>query len=360
MTKSRVRRPGEVVHQRPLAGRVDALLVGRRRRDEARHDAVADAARGVDHLARGADLALVLRGQVERDVVRAVVGVELRVGVELVAVPAALALEDAELREPVRHEEEVVLVARAPAHARQQGFPLDLELERLPRPERAGQVDGHDRAVERVLVVRRAVAQRARQVARAGAHGGHALPAKALLELLVAVEHAPGLAQVGRAVAGVGVVVEVEPGLARGLSGAVHVAHPQPPGQPLRPVLGALQACLDDVVRAARVAPLVSLEQGRGSRAGEKKEREACQDARENPSLWPLPRHALHHAPARSGAQPLTAVTLVRNCNWARPPGSWPESCSGPGRARPGTGNAFPGGQAEIPTGGHGGPTDNS
>jgi hypothetical protein len=88
---SRVRRPGEVV---------DALLL------EPVQDALAGQVALFDAHSGRPDLSAVTRGNVDRDVVVAEVGEEFAGGVELVAVPAVF-LEDPDLREPLRDEEEV-------------------------------------------------------------------------------------------------------------------------------------------------------------------------------------------------------------------------------------------------------------
>jgi hypothetical protein len=327
--EARVGGPREAVHQRSPARRVHARAVLERGRREARGDAVADDAERARRGARREDLLVVARGQVERDVVPAVVGVELGVGVELVAVPAALALEHAQLGEPVGDEQEVVLVAGAAPDARDLGLPLELDLDRGSAGHRRGQVDREHAALVGRAAVGLAEAQAGQQVVHAVAHGRDALPAP--LVLWVAPAQRPAaLAQVRRAVVGEGVPVQVEPQLARGHRRRVGPAQRQAAVEQLARVLDAR---VDGVVGppgrvglAEGLLPARRLGVGRPDGAGvrggpqEQGRQQAPQHARD--------RHGRHDAARGGPGQVPDAVTRVLIGLWSRIHGPGGESAA--------------------------------
>ena len=113
--------------------------------------------------AGGADRPAVRHRQ--RHVVDAVVGEELGAGVELMAVPA-LVLQDAELGEPLRDEEEVADGAGARERARDVRGPFHFDGHAAARRDRPRQRHGHHRLIVRVAVVWRDEMLRRREVGR--------------------------------------------------------------------------------------------------------------------------------------------------------------------------------------------------
>ena len=103
-------------------------------------------------------------GTVMRDVVHAVVGEELGLGVELVTVPAGV-LEHAELREPLRDEEVVADRAGAIERARHACRPLHDNRDRLTWRDRAWKGHDHHRTVIRIPIVGSDEASRRREIA---------------------------------------------------------------------------------------------------------------------------------------------------------------------------------------------------
>src|SRR5690606_29289264 len=111
-------------------------------------------------LAGGADLVLVGGRYGDPDVVGAEVGVELAVGMELMAVPSggfapALAgrFPDADLREPLSDHGERVPVSGAGEDARQARLEDDLERDDLARAQRPAERNADDGAIVLVSVV---------------------------------------------------------------------------------------------------------------------------------------------------------------------------------------------------------------
>ena len=151
------------------------------------------------------------------DVVNAVVGEELGVGMELVRVPALL-LEDAELREPLGDEEEVADGAGAGEGPRNVRGPANLGRGRASWRHRGWKRGGQDRAVRGIPVVRRNVMRGARHVGQRGRLRRPAgclnvdvlqSPAGVLRPRASTCER--GCLQPGRAVVPPGVPVEVKP-----------------------------------------------------------------------------------------------------------------------------------------------------
>ncbi len=180
----RVRRPGEVVDVGLL------VSVGRR--------PVAVRALAGAHPGRADDVAA---GRRDLDRVAAVVGVELGGGVELVAVPTARlaaahagGLVDAELREPLAHEIEIVLVARPRKHLRQLRREGDLQRDRPAGRHGLGKRDLRDRLVICIPVIGLNEDEAGLEVsAGRGLHRGDVDPTPGILAHLIAAQLAAGL-----------------------------------------------------------------------------------------------------------------------------------------------------------------------
>jgi hypothetical protein len=271
---ARVGGPGEIVDQRQLAGPVRRGLVGGRRGEEARLHAVALDPFGLGADARGPDVARVLRREIERDVVGAVVGEELGVRVELVAVPAVPALVHAELREPLRDEEEALLVAGAATQARDPRLPFHGDRQALAGAHGLLQRHAEYGAVVLVPVLGRAPREPAEELVPSDLDRGDALPAPFVVALRE-IERTPRFAEVRRAIVRERVPVEVEPQVGDVVAALV------PPQDRLLPeerVRGRVDRGLDPVVGPAG-ALLLDL-RGRGRRHEWGEEREEGSTAR--------------------------------------------------------------------------------
>ncbi len=208
---ARVRGPREVVNVR--------LLVRVGRRPVPVVPPVHAVARRAHHEPRG-------NGDVHAEL--AVVRVELRVGVVLVAVPAAgrapahaRRLVDAQLREPLADEEEVALVAAAGEHLRQLGPEVDLERHRAAWRHGLGQDKPCNGAVVGVVVVGLLEGESAGEVRAArDAQGGDVYPAP-LVGRPVAAQLPAGFLEERAAVVAEGVQVEMEPEVAHRVGGRV-------------------------------------------------------------------------------------------------------------------------------------------
>ena len=166
-----------------------------------------------------------------RDVEAAVVGVELGVGVERVAVPSAGGpapqpggLVNPDLREPLADEEVVAHVARPREDLRKLGVEGDVERDFAVGRDGRGQRHEENRLVRRVVAVRLDESGAGLQVgAVGGLDGGHVDPAPVarLVARLVPAELASGLAHERRPVVLERVQVEMEAQLRNRVAGGV-------------------------------------------------------------------------------------------------------------------------------------------
>ncbi len=232
----RVGRPGEVVHVPLLVG--EGRRAVRIRRARRPHAGGAD-----DEAGRDRDV----------DQVVAEVGVELGIGVELVAVPAAGRpsapagrLVDAELREPLTHEVEVAVEAGAGEDLRQLRREGDVERERAARRHRFGQRESHDRLVVLVPVVGLLEAQGAFEVAPVGErHRGDVDPTPPAFGHPVAAQLASRLLHERALGVLERVQVEVEPEIADRVGGRVGPGEALPAVEPMG---GRVERDVDSVV----------------------------------------------------------------------------------------------------------------
>ena len=239
----RVRGPSEAMDPRREPRtlgrhRVRVHLVFRSRRDVPLRVPATVQRLGGHPLARSGDLARVLRGQVERHVVRPVVRVELGVHVEGVRPPAPAPLVHGELGEPVAEEDEVSLRPGPPPDPREARLPLDVHRHLPARRDGLGQVHAEQRPVERCPGVGHPEGDGVREVHVTDLEGPDLLPTEAPVDLRPA-EAPLGLGHVEAAVVGVGVQVEVEPEVADLLTGSVS------PGQ----AHGARQLLLNPIIQ---------------------------------------------------------------------------------------------------------------
>ena len=225
LDEARRRRPGEVVHV--------ALLVGVGGRAVAVvHPRGAHAGGSDDEAAR----------QRDGDAVVPEVGVELRVGVELVRAPAAGGaaahagrLVDGDLREPLRDQEVVAGVAGPGVGLGQRRRERDLEVDAPARRDRLRQPDPRQGAVPAIAVVGRLERQRRQEVGAAGDPQRRDVdPAPAVLGHRHVAQLAAGLAPERAVAIAEGVQVEMEPEIRDAVGRRVAPGEAQGAGQQLR------------------------------------------------------------------------------------------------------------------------------
>ena len=225
LDEARRRRPGEVVHV--------ALLVGVGGRAVAVVHPRGAHAGGADHEAAR---------QRDGDAVVPEIGVELRVGVELVRAPAAGSaaahpgrLVDGDLREPLPDQEVVAGIAGPGVGLGQRRRERDLEVHAPARRDRLRQPDPRQGAVPAIAVVGRLERQRRQEVGAVGDPQRRDVdPAPAVLGHRHVAQLAARLAPERALAIAEGVQVEVEPEIRDAVGGRVSPGEAQPAVQELR------------------------------------------------------------------------------------------------------------------------------